>query len=621
MSESTRSPDDSLLPQDPLPTADTGTDIAVDASQADAETVDASQADADAVDASQADPDTVALDGDAPAFAAGDDLTEVPVRPRRRLAVVLSAAAVAVAVLLGGGAFALARMWNGPTGTLPEDLVPASVAAFARIDLSPGIGQRVKVEALLRKAGGNGPKTLDDTKRDIFADLEAPIGYDDVASWFDDRIGVAMWAAPEPGAKAVTLVVASSRDDAKARKALTAAQQKAGTDDLGFVVGDGHVLLAFDGKDLQRAAAAAAAAAAKAPLSKDPAFTAAVAKLPAGQPGLAWADLARADDLAQEFLAFGVDGDVEGEETDAEAAGPPVALPELKGTVVVGVQAGDDGLELRARVSGGSGLPLTATSTGTDALALLGALPADATAAGAAGGPLGDLSLLGGAGVILSSTLFPLARFGGLADDIDLADLPPPPGVDPNKVITLPPGVDLTDPAAIEKYFREHPELGDGTVVRSFTTTQPSSEEVQKAIQALDKAMAAATSVTFAVAGPEPKEHELGEPLQVDLRLADAAAAKQLQADLAALLKAGGTVCEVHEEHVVLRTKTFAAGTGGKLADSERFRAATAGGVPGATAAFYVDGERGGTAPAKGIGVTVGHDGTDTVVMARVLIG
>ncbi|MEV0561219.1 hypothetical protein, partial [Dactylosporangium sp. NPDC050588] len=600
MSESTRSSDDSLLPQDPLPAADAGTEITVDASQADPVTVDASQADAETadasqadpvtVDASQADPETVArtLDGDAPAFAAGDDLAEVPIRPRRRLAVVLSAAAVAVAVLLGGGAFALARMWNGPTGTLPEDLVPASVAAFARIDLSPGIGQRVKVEALLRKAGGNGPKTLDDTKRDVFADLEAPIGYDDVASWFDDRIGVATWAAPEPGAKAVTLVVASSRDDAKARKALTAAQQKAGTDDLGFVVDDGHVLLAFDGKDLQQAATAAAAAAAKTPLSKDPAFTAAVAKLPAGQPGLAWADLSRADDLAQEFLAFGVDVEgEEGEETDAEVAGPPVALPELKGTLVVGVQAGDDGLELRARVSGGSGLPLTATSAGTDALALLGALPADATAAGAAGGPLGDLSLLGGAGVILSSTLFPLARFAGLADDIDLADLPPPPGVDPKKVIMLPPGVDLTDPAAVEKYFREHPELGDGTVLRSVTTTQPSSEEVQKAIQALDKAMAAATSVTFAVAGPEPKEHELGEPLQVDLRLADAAAAKQLQADLAALLKAGGTVCEVHEEHVVLRTKTFAAGTGGKLADSERFRAATAGGVPGATAAFY----------------------------------
>ncbi|MFF5226566.1 hypothetical protein [Dactylosporangium sp. NPDC000521] len=563
--------------------------------------------------------------GDAPAFAADGSPTEVPGRPRRRLAVVLSAVAVVVAVLLGGGAIALARMWNGPTGTLPEDLVPASVAAFARIDLSPGIGQRVKVEALLRKAGGSGPTTLDATKRDIFADLEAPIGYDDVASWFDDRIGVASWAAPEQGSKAVTLVVASSRDDAKARKALTAAQQKAGTDDLGFVVDDGHVLLAFDGKDLQRTATAAAAAAAKAPLSKDPAFTAAVAKLPAGQPGLAWADLARASDLAQAFFAFdagdmGDPGDVD--EKDAEVTGPPVALPELHGTLVVGVQAGDDGLELRARVSGGSGLPLTATSTGTDALALLGALPADTTMAGAAGGPLGDLSFLGGAGMILSSILFPLARFGGFDDDLD--DLPPP-GVDPGKVVKLPPGIDPTDRAAVEKYFREyfqeHPELLDGAVRQPLPANVPDTAAVQKGIQALDKAMTAATSVTFAVAGPEAEEHDLGGPLQVDLRLADAAAARQLQADLAELLKAGGTVCEVHEEHVVLRTKTFAAGTGGKLADSERFRAATAGGVPGATAAFYVDGERGDTAPAKGIGVTVGHDGTDTVVMARVLIG
>ncbi|MET7421654.1 hypothetical protein [Dactylosporangium sp. NPDC005555] len=550
------------------------------------------------------------------------DVIESPQPPRsRRLAVVLSTAAVVLVVLLGGGAFALARMWNGPTGTLPEDLVPGSVAAFARVDLSPGIGQRLKVEALLRKAGGSGPKTLDATKRDIFADLDAPIGYEDVAGWFDDRIGIAEWADPGRDGRGVTLVAVSSRDDDKARKALTAAQQKAGTDRLGFVAGDGHVLLAFGGKDLQRAATDAAAAAKKAPLSKEPAFTAAVAKLPSGQPGLAWADLARATDLQQAFFGYDLE---DGEE---DVAGPPIALPELKGTLVAGVQAGDDGLEVRARVTGGSGLPLTGGTGAADALALLSALPAGATAAGAGAGPLGDLSLFGSGGHLLSSVLFPATLFAGLGD-LDPDSLPPPPGVDPGLVVTLPPGLDPSDPESVQRYLEQHPELLDrpgGAVLTFERRGGLDPQEVGKANDALGKALAAATSVTFAVAGPQGKPEdqgrpgELSSPLQVDLRLADAAAAKQLQADLAELLKVGGTVCEVRDDHVILRTKTFAAGAGGTLADDAGFRAATAGGIPAATAAFYVGG--GDIAPAKAIGVTVGRDGADTVVMARILIG
>ena len=170
--------------------------------------------------------------GDLPAFLAGvtpvdvhGDVIESPApRTRRPLALALTAAAVVLVVLLGGGALAAARWWNGPVGTLPEDLVPGSVAAFARIDLSPGIGQRLKVEALLRRSGGSGTKSIDDAKHDIFGDPDAPIGYDDIASWFDDRAGIAMWADPQDTGKPVTLLVLSSRDDAKARTALTAAQ-------------------------------------------------------------------------------------------------------------------------------------------------------------------------------------------------------------------------------------------------------------------------------------------------------------------------------------------------------------------------------------------------------------
>ncbi|MEV4511462.1 hypothetical protein AB0K00_21105 [Dactylosporangium sp. NPDC049525] len=553
--------------------------------------------------------------------AADGDVIESPPRSRRPLAAVLTAVAVVLAVLLGGGAFALARMWNGPVGTLPEDLVPGSVAAFARIDLSPGIGQRVKVEALLRKAGGNAPTSFDQTKRDIFADLGAPIGYDDVAAWFDDRAGVALWADPDRDGNAVTLAVLSSRDDKKARTALDAAQRRAGTDRIGFVAGDGHVLLAFGGEDLQQVATAAAAAAKKAPLSKEPAFTSAVAKLPAGQPGLTWADLARATVLQQAFIASALEDEGLDEE---DLPADPVALPQVKGTLVVGVQAADDGIEVRARVSGAAGLPLTGAATGTDALAQLGALSGDATAAAVAAGPLGDLSILGDPGFLLTSVLFPMAMFAGVPDGALDPDILPP-GADFDSVVTLPPDVNLSDPEAVRKYIQEHPELfgehGEGSVtIMGGRTPTVTAEGMRKGTDALAKAVTTATSVSVTVSGSAPTDNAPGEPVQIDLRLADAAAAKRAQADLSELLKVSGTTCEVRDEHVILRTKTYVAGTKGTLADSARFRAATAGGVPGATAAFYVDGERSG-GPGKAVGGTVGRDGADTVVLARILVG
>ena len=475
----------------------------------------------------------------------GDVIESPAPRTRRPLALALTAAAVVLVVLLGGGALAAARWWNGPVGTLPEDLVPGSVAAFARIDLSPGIGQRLKVEALLRRSGGSGTKSIDDAKHDIFGDPDAPIGYDDIASWFDDRAGIAMWADPQDTGNPVTLLVLSSRDDAKARTALTAAQLKRGTDQLGFVVGDGRALLAIDGKNLQQRATAAVAAAKKAPLSKAPAFTSAVAKLPKDQPGLVWADLARVTELQEAYLDAAADEEGFDEEAFEFA---PILPPVAKGILVAGVQAGDDAFELRARVSGGEGLPLTGTGSpaaGTDALALLGALPAGATVAGVVGGPLGDTSsLVGDAGSLLSTMLFPLSMFIGFSGEgFDPNELPPGTDTDTDTEVTLPPDVDPNDIEAVKKYFREHPELlvgGGGITVMRPGVPKVDPEALRKGSEALAKAVSTATSVSFTLAGSAEAAGEPGEGLQIDLRLADATAAKHLQADLAELLKAGG---------------------------------------------------------------------------------
>jgi hypothetical protein len=169
------------------------------------------------------------------------------------------------------------------------------------------------------------------------------------------------------------------------------------------------------------------------------------------------------------------------------------------------------------------------------------------------------------------------------------------------------------DPAVVEKYIREHPELvekGPGGV----------PTDMEQLSSALTTGLGSAKTVSFTVAG-KTNEGTGQAPLLLDLQLADAAAAKKLQADLADLGKLSETTCEQHDDHVALRAKGFAAGTG-KLADSPLFKEAMAGGVAKPSSAVYLDGKQvvSDDGPVKAIGVTAGKDGADTVFLARIVI-
>jgi hypothetical protein len=125
--------------------------------------------------------------------------------------------------------------------------------------------------------------------------------------------------------------------------------------------------------------------------------------------------------------------------------------------------------------------------------------------------------------------------------------------------------------------------------------------------------------VSFTVAG-KTGDKTFQAPVLIDLQLADAAAAKQFQTDLADLAKISETTCEQHDDHVTLRAKSYTGGTG-KLADSSLFKEAMADGVAKPTGAVYIDGKTvGDTGPLKAIGVTTGKDGADTVILARIVI-
>ncbi|WP_433084226.1 hypothetical protein ACQP1P_06960 [Dactylosporangium sp. CA-052675] len=552
---------------------------------------------------------------------------DAPGRARRRLALVLGASAVVVAVLAAGAAYAVMQRWDKPTGALPEDRLPASVAAFARVNLTPGLGQRVKFEELLRKSKG-APPDLDGLERELFEDLRAPVTYADVAPWFDDRIGVAMWAAPARPDWAVTLVAASARDEKQARGSLEALQRRRGTDRVGFVVEDGYVLLAVGDLDAQGTATAAAAEAKRAPLAKAPGFRAAIATLPGDQPAIGWADLAKANRLSPELdeeyvssLIGGV-GFVE-DPVAGPGAGPstspgPADVPALDphGVAVFGLRAADDALEATVRLIGVDGLPLGTDAGKTDVVDALGGLSGDASAAGVLAGPLGDLTKVLGPG----AGYLPMSLFG-------TAMLPPGPlsEGDLGEPGDLPPGFVVADPEALKRYMREHPEMfadvpegdlriitGDEVVERLRDGTQP-----DKLAAALASGLGAARVVSFVVAGKAGEESPEA-PLLLDLRMADAAAAARTQQELADLAKITKVKCEQHEDRVVLRSDAYAGGTS-RLADDPLFRRAMAGAVASPVAAVYLAGSAVGE-QVRAVGVTAGRAGADTVLQARLVV-
>ncbi|GAA3457507.1 hypothetical protein [Dactylosporangium matsuzakiense] len=536
---------------------------------------------------------------------------DAPARPRRRLGLVLGAVAGVVAVLAAGTAYAVMQRWEKPSGALPEEWLPGSVAAFARINLSPSLGQRVKFEKLLRKSAG-GPQ-LEDVKREAFEQLEAPIAYSDVAPWFDDRIAVALWAAPAHPNRPVTLVAASAKDAKKAQESLAALQQKRGTDRVGFVVADGYVLMAFDDLDAQGSATAAAAETKRAPLSQNGVFRTSVGTLPGDQPLLGWADLAAASRLSPEIdeeyaaeLRAGVGGDLGA----GPSAGPALTdvrpFPELNGVAVVGVHAADDALEATVRLIGVDGLPGSTPQGKTDVVNALGALAGDASAAGVLAGPIGDLSKLLGADV----GYLPLGMFGAL----HLAPLTQ----DAPSEFTL-------DDGELQKYIDEHPEifqdLENGGSVKiidpgELKALQPATE-LDKLAGSLGSGLGAAQTVTFAVAGKSGDE-SVGAPLLLDLRMADAATAARTRQELADLTKVSKTTVEQHDEHVVVRSPAYAGATS-RLADNPLFKRAMAGAVASPVAAAYFTGDSIG-GPVQALGVTAERAGADMVLHARLIL-
>ena len=291
---------------------------------------------------------------------------EPPAGGRNTKALVVAAIAVVVVLALAGGAFAVIKKLDGG-GPQPHDVLPASVIAYARVDVDPSASQKIALFKLIRKfpeaADQIGIKSADQDVRKLLVDgvlneADCDLTYDkDVKSWLGSRIGVAL----DKGQTPLVAIQVSNEDKARTGiKALFAC----GDEKASVAFLDGYAIVA----ETQKQADAAVKAAKKAPLADNKAFAKDFDDL--GEQGVAsaWADTKKIIDAFPEFK-------------DLMADVPASTLKELEraGTSAFALRADGSTLELAG---------LTGLTDSVDGLkpAPLGKLPKDTVAALSVGG-------------------------------------------------------------------------------------------------------------------------------------------------------------------------------------------------------------------------------------------
>ncbi|HEX4190404.1 MAG TPA: DUF3352 domain-containing protein [Marmoricola sp.] len=174
-------------------------------------------------------------------------------RRRTRRTAIITAVAVAVVAVLGGGAYAVYTAFFGG-GPQPADVLPSTTVAMMSVDLDPSAGQKIAAIRTIRRFPSLkkdlGLHTQDDLRRFIFDKVvqggKCPgLTYDkDMKPWVGKRGAVA--AVDLGGAKPVPAIALQVTDRGKAKTdfAKIAACATSG-DGFGFAIGD-HYLIASD---------------------------------------------------------------------------------------------------------------------------------------------------------------------------------------------------------------------------------------------------------------------------------------------------------------------------------------------------------------------------------------
>jgi hypothetical protein len=318
------------------------------------------------------------------------------VQPRRTRTRLILAIGLVVAVLAGVGTYVGASVWYGWSITEPEEALPSDSATMARLDLSPGLGQRLALGRIAQKFphDGDGRDIADQLKR-TFLGLDADTFDREVRPWLGDRIASAAWSTTGDSTGACTLAALASKDDGIAEASLQRIQRKEGADAFGFVSHNGYMLVARCGAGSQAAAESARNRASTRSLAALPAFRQALSELPGHHAALAWADLA-------------LTRTIQGGRNPFVVAGITLPTDARVGQLIAGLEATGQGLDLHYRLAG-SGTPQATV----DVLPRLAGLPGN-TVIGAST-DLGASTVVTQLGQSVSSALAggPLAALGG----------------------------------------------------------------------------------------------------------------------------------------------------------------------------------------------------------------
>lgn len=317
---------------------------------------------------------------------------------------VLGGGALALALVAGGGLYFASQAGSG--GGQPEELVPATAYAFAKIDLDPPAAQKVAIHEFSSKFP-KAPKTtatdpIDGLLTEVFKDSTGKCSYGaDIKPWLGKRIGIS--AITGAAGKTEPLILLQVKDDAKAKAAatkLSSDECSAGTpskDNLkGFTIKDGYAVLSTTQADVDAALAGAKSKSLKAAGT----YSADVAKLDGDQVIVLWADMQRSFDAVAK--------------TQPNLNMIPNGLAkQFKGRVVMGLHMANDYAELSGRVIG-SDMSSYTVSAPTD----LTKLPKSTVIAASVNGLQAQIektfSQLGAAGASLDSALGAVSKQLGL---------------------------------------------------------------------------------------------------------------------------------------------------------------------------------------------------------------
>jgi hypothetical protein len=191
--------------------------------------------------------------------------------PRGRLVIIGTIVALVI-VAAGAGAYAFQKLSGG--GTQPSEVLPASVLAYARVDVDPSASQKIALLKLIRKfpeaaksLGINSPGQ--DVRKLLLKDAISGCGltYDeDIKPWIGSRLGVALLKDGKSPIFALQV-----KNEGKARTGINAVFTKClSSPKPGIAFLDGYALIT----ERTGTATQARAAAQKASLSENKSFVA-----------------------------------------------------------------------------------------------------------------------------------------------------------------------------------------------------------------------------------------------------------------------------------------------------------------------------------------------------------